>query len=278
MNTRPLLVCIPYCVKDADQTRRLLHWIARISPALAPHCCLMAADSAVPHEIKVELGNLAKGIFQFAETAILALDAGDTGWPKAPNAMFRIASLHIQECFQLGWLWLEPDAVPLRPSWLDELALTYYRCPKRFMGSHIHSSQPPLPPVHLAGCAVYPPDAAKLLAEFCAPAATQAWDIASASYVIPRSFDTPLIHHHYGTMELAPTFKAEKLNGDPINTCTLDFIRKDAAIFHRCKDATLIDLLTQKVQSASSAAPKAEKRNPAKRGQAEKPAETPVPA
>lgn len=252
MNTRQLLVCLPYNTKDIELTRKLLAWIGRISPKLAPHACLLAADSAVPHEIKVEFNTIAKGIFDFAETAIVAVPADESGWPKAPNAMFRIAATHIESCFQLPWLWMEPDCVPMRASWLDEIALGYSRCPKKFMGALIQSSQPPMPPVHLAGCAVYPPDAAKLMAEFCAPTSTLAFDIGSAGFTVPRAFNSPLIHHHYGTMELAPTFKASREIGDPVNVCTLDFVRKEAALFHRCKDGTLIDLLRQKADSAQT--------------------------
>lgn len=251
MNTSQLLVCLPYNVKDAPQARTLLTWIEKLSPKLGPHCCLLAADSLVPHETKLELGNMAKRIFYFAETAIINVPPDITGWPKASNAMFRIASQHIQECFKLPFFWMEPDCVPLKPSWLDELALSYSRCPKRFMGTLIRSQQPPMPPVHLAGCAVYPADTFKDMQQFTNGDAP--WDIANASYVVPRTYDTPLIHHHYGTMELPPTFKDEKLEGDPINTCLLNFVRPEAAIFHRCKDGTLIDLLDRKRQNEMKA-------------------------
>ena len=283
--TRQLLCVIPYCVKDVDLTRKLLGWIARISPKLAPHACLLAADSAVPHETKVEFNTLAKSIFDFAETAIIAVPSDEVGWPKAANAMFRIASLHIESCFQLPWLWLEPDCVPMRASWLDEIALSYSRCPKKFMGALIQSSQPPMPPVHLAGCAVYPPDTGKLMAEFCAPASTLAFDIGSAGFTVPRSMNTPLIHHHYGTMELAPTFKAAREPGDAVNVVTLDFVRKEAALFHRTKNGGLIDLLREKADSAQtrpasapSAAPEAQgKRSPGRPRKSEPVSSAPAP-
>ena len=116
------------------------------------------------------------------------------------------------------------------------------------MGAIIHSHQPPLPPDHLAGCAIYPTDAYAAMNQFAN--GDSPWDIANASYVIPRALNTPLIHHHYGTMELAPTFKAVKEPTDPINTCTLDFVRKEAAVFHRCKDGTLIDVLRKQADSS----------------------------
>lgn len=261
-NSQALLVCIPYNSKDITQARSLLAWIGKISPNLGPHCCLMAADAAVPHEVKLELGNAAKAIFYYAETAVISTPTEATAWPKAANAMFRIASTHIKACFKLPFLWMEPDCVPMRPSWLDEIAVSYARSPKRFMGSLIPSSQPPMPPLHLAGCAVYPPDAADELKPFTE--GDSAWDIASAPFVVPRTYPTPLIHHHWGEPGLPPTFVAEKIHGGPINACTLDFVRPEAAIFHRCKDSTLIDLLSKQRDSATkpAAEPKATSEAP----------------
>jgi hypothetical protein len=262
---QPLLCVVPYCSKDVDQARQLLHWIGVLSPKLAPHCCLMAADSLVPHEIKVELGNLAKGIFHFAETAVVNVPLDVTGWPKASNAMFRIASQHVHECFKLPFLWLEPDCIPLRPSWLDELAVAYNACPKRFMGAMIASNQPPLPPLHMAGCAVYPNDATRDMAQFTTTEAP--WDIANAPYVVPRAYPTPLIQHVWGEPGLPPVFKEVKEATDPVNTVTLDLLRPDAVLFHRVKGSSLIDLLRKKRQSLPPATePTPATEAPMKRG------------
>jgi hypothetical protein len=245
--TTPRLVCLPYHAKDVGLAKKLLDWIEELSPKLGPHCCLLAADASVPHETKTELGNQAKRIFHFAETAIIPVPSNAVGWPQASNAMFRTAAQHIKECFKLPWFWMEPDCTPMRPSWLDELAVHYAACPKRYMGAVIQSNQPPMPPLHLAGCAVYPADAYETMNPFTT--GDKAWDIASAPYVIPQAMNTPLIHHHYGEMTLPPTFKEAKLPGDPINTCVLDFVRPDAAVFHRTKDGTLIDLLRKQRHS-----------------------------
>lgn len=248
MNTiQPILVTLPYCIKDVDQTRSLLAWIETISPKLGPHCCLLVADSAVPHETKVELGNAAKRIFYHAETAIANVPTDATGWPKASNAMFRIAATHIHACYKLPYFWMEPDCVPLKPSWIDELAVAYARCPKRFMGALIRSQQPPMPPVHLAGCAIYPANNAVDMEQFTT--GTLAWDIANAQFVVPRTLETNLIHHHWGEPDLPPIFKETKEPGDPVNTCTLSFIHEGAVVFHRTKGNGLIDLLTKKRQS-----------------------------
>lgn len=250
MNAKQLLTVIPFHMGDIDRARALVQWIEILSPKLGPHCCLLAVDSSVPHEQRVEIGRIATRIFYFVEIAIVVVPPNAAGWPKASNAMFRIAAAHIKECFQLPWLWLEPDCIPLKPSWLDELAVAYHRCPKRFMGAVIQSFQPPLPPAHLAGCAVYPPETIDMLKTYTE--GEQAWDIAGATYTVPRTFPTPLIHHHYGTKELPPIFKETRSPTDPVNTCTLDFIDRHAVLFHRCKDGSLIDVLQKQRNSAAT--------------------------
>lgn len=279
MNAQQLLVVIPYHAGDVAQARQLLNWIGEISPKLGPHCCMLAADAAVPLDTITEIGNKAKQIFYFAETAIINTPPLAEPWPKAPNAMFRIASQHVMEVYKLPFFWMEPDCIPLKPSWLDELAISYSRCPKRFMGSLIQSRQPPMPPVHLAGCAIYPADTSKDMAQFTTDATP--WDIANSPYVVPRTMSTPLIHHHWGEPKLPPTFKETKADGDPVNTCTLAFIRSEAAVFHRCKDGTLIDVLRKQRNSEpapaaepSSAAPEA----PGKRGPGRPRKTEPIPA
>jgi hypothetical protein len=280
MNPQSLLAVIPYHTKDAPLTKKLLEWIGRLSPKLNPHCCLLAADAAVPHEVKADLNGIAKGIFGYAETAIIPVPEDANGWPKASNAMFQITAQHIQECFKLPWFWMEPDCTPLRASWLDELSVHYTSCPKRYMGTLIRSSQPPMPPVHLAGCAVYPANAFEAMKLFTSGALP--WDIANAAYVLPRAMNTQLIHHHYGEMTLPPTFKETKEPGDPVNTCTLSFLKPEAAVFHRVKDGTLIDLLAKKMDTSRiipapepTPASEAPKRGP---GRPRKEEPTPIPA
>lgn len=281
MNPTPLLVVLPYCKKDIALTRKLLEWIEVLSPKLAPHCCLLAVDSQVEKQVIIEFRDRVRRIFDYAEAALVNVPEEESGrWPSASNAMFRIASRHVGECFRLPWLWLEPDCTPLLPSWLDLLALAYTRSPKKYLGAQIRSEpmmEPTLPPVHLAGCAIYPPDAFVAMEPYCKPDASRAWDIGNAEYVIPRSLNTPLIHHVYGTMDMPPIFKAVKEPGDPANTCTLGFVRPDAALFHRCKDGSLIDLLAARRQSQPvTAASSAEKPKPGRRGRPAKPAEAPT--
>jgi hypothetical protein len=167
-------------------------------------------------------------------------------WPQGPNLMFAAAARQVAECYRMPWLWFEPDAVPIKPGWLDGIAAAYWRCPKRFMGSLVPAdNQPDMPPVHLAGCAVYPPDAFAVMEQFTK--GNVAFDIAAAGYTVPRAVNCPLMQHFWGQPDASPTFTTE--TQAPPNSVTLDFIHPVSLMFHRTKDGSLIDLLREKANS-----------------------------
>lgn len=246
----PLLLTLPYCNKDAALLKKCLEWMAELQPHYAPHSCLLVADAAVPHDLKLELNTLARGMFRFAETINVTVPEAQQGWPLGPTLMFASAARQIEEVYCIPWLWFEPDAVPLRIGWLDHLAEEYELTPKRFMGSHIPSNgQEDMPPIHLSGCSIYDVYAYSSLQPLLNT--KKPFDLAIAGYTVPRSVNTPLMQHYWGTHELAPTFKSEVGPLDAKNVLPLNFLKSDAVMFHRCKDGSLIDLLRQKLNSES---------------------------
>jgi hypothetical protein len=261
----PLLLTLPYCQKDVALASKVLDWMIELSPLYA-HSCLLVADDAVPHEQKRELQKKAHGAFYFAETINVRVPADRQGWPLGPNFMFTAAARQVAEAYKLPWLWFEPDAVPLVPTWLDRIESAYKLSPKRFLGTHIPSEgQPDVPPVHLSGCAVYAADAYLGLQPLITGKVP--FDMAAAGYSVPRSTHTPLMQHYWGSQDLAPTFKEDPTPLDPKNTLPLSFLKAEAVMFHRCKDGSLIDLLRQKLNSPS-----------VKSANAKKPSRSPAPA
>lgn len=245
-----LLLTLPYCTKDVSLLKKCMEWMAELQPHYAPHSCLLVADSSVPHDQKLELNSLAKGMFRYAETINVAVPEAQQGWPLGPTLMFASAARQIEEAYRLPWLWFEPDAVPLKVGWLNQVAEEYEICAKRFMGTHIPSEgQKDMPPIHLSGCSVYDVYTYSSLQPLLNT--QKPFDIAIAGYTVPRSVHTPLMQHYWGTHELPPTFKAEVTPLDFKNALTLDFLKSDAVMFHRCKDGSLIDLLRQKLNSES---------------------------
>lgn len=237
-----LLLTLPYCTKDASLLQKMLDWMAELQPKYLGHSCLLVADQEVPPDQKIDLQNRARKLFDFADTMIVRVPADKQNWPAGPNLLFASAARQIHESYKLPWLWFEPDAVPLVSRWLDIIAREYERTPKRFMGSLVPANnQPDMPPVHMAGCGVYPADAWVGL-EPILKTATRPFDIVTASYVVPRATNFPRMQHYWGDKDLFPTFKETVTVLDPKNFLTLDFIKPESVTFHRCKDGSLMAL------------------------------------
>lgn len=244
-----LLLVLPYCEKDCSLLEKNLDWMTDLQPDYKPHSCLLVADSEVSNAIRHDLLNKARPLFEHTDSINVVIPKDKQTWPAAPNIMFASAARQVAECYRLPWLWFEPDATPIRTGWLDDIARAYQACPKRFMGSLIPSEgQENMPPLHLAGCAVYPPDAYEGLVPMLKDTKL-AFDIVTANYSVPRAKYFLPMQHYWGSHDLAPEFRETVTPLDPKNILTLEFLKSDTLTFHRCKNGSLIDLLRQKQNS-----------------------------
>ena len=245
----PLLLVLAYCEKDVGLAKSLLTWMGELGGPYPRQSILLAADNAVAMPEITALHAQAKDLFGHVETMMVDVPANQQGWPLGANRMFHQVSRQVMECFRQPFFWLEPDCVPIKPSWLLELEAAYYQSPKRLMGCFVQSKQVGMPSVYLPGCSIYPNDVHNLLAKSCER--TGAWDIESAALTIPRAKNTALIQDFFGELDLPPTFVLKKTADSPKNALPLSFIRPEAVLFHRCKDGSLIDLLRSKRESST---------------------------
>lgn len=236
------LCVIPFHQGDADLTHELLLWVQELG-GCAKHRCLLVADSSVQLKKTDDITTLARDVF--GKAAITFVDGITAAWPKASNQMFKHAAFHVAHWEHSPFFWMEPDCVPLRASWLDEIANEYAKCGKDYMGKLVSTDQQGMPALHMNGNAVYPHDVGLRLAQYLE--GDQAWDIASADAVIGLAHNTPLIHHFWGKHGLPPHFQEHRTKEDSDNTLTLANIPKKAAIFHRCKDGSLVRVLRQRM-------------------------------
>ena len=243
-----ILAVIPYYSGDVERTKNLLNWI---SESRARYTCpaLLVVDDDVPQETRNEVRQIADKSFNCIGTIPAQVSCV---WK--PNQMFLSAAKWISECCRVSWLWLENDCVPVSSAWIQEIEMAYYTQPKKFMGPFIRQTKSEtLPTVHMTGCAIYPNDAWELYRGMEALRTQNvAWDIHAADAVIPRAQDTNLIHHHWGTKDMPPEFVEARTETSPQNHVTLDFIRKDAVLFHRSKSEGLINLLRKKREKECS--------------------------
>jgi len=238
----PLTVVLPYCEKDVDLAEKLLTWIAELGEN-KQFSMLLAADSKIPKERRAAVKTLALSSFGHVESLACPVAVE---YPAAANAMMGQASNYVQLNYKTPFLWMEPDCVPLRTGWLHELAQAYYWSPKPFFGPFMHSADERFPKTHLNGVSIYPRGAWSLLTL----KGDKAWDLASADKIVPKATDTKLINQFWGITEHPPTFVEKRVKDkDPGYFVTTKIIHESAVLFHRCKDATLIEIARKRFRA-----------------------------
>lgn len=144
---------------------------------------------------------------------------------------------HVKEPFLI----IEPDAIPLKAGWLDQIEKFYARLqPGAFLGHIYDCTQPFMPERLMSGIAVYPANTKDLFPPMPEP---QHWDVFGAAIMVKLGIDTPLIRHFFGQRELPPFFVSKRSESSPINAMTLDAIPTECVLWHRDKTHSLIRIL-----------------------------------
>jgi len=233
-------VVIPFHNGDANLAIDLVKWIKQLG-GIGDGCMILCVDAAVSKE---DLESLKSLPIISTATFICGTSQPVKGWPQGSNALLSRTLDYVSKNPRLAgpWLWLEPDAIPLKVGWLDEIRKEYAACGKRYMGNVYVCNNPRLPNRLMSGIGVYPADAKKELEHFTKT--HMAWDVEAARFLVENCAHTKLIYHFWGIQGMPPTFAATRTDSSPPNTFTLQSIHKDAVIFHRNKDGTLLKLLS----------------------------------
>lgn len=240
-----MIVVLPFHAGEVERLKLLLDWIGQLDGGCHDFDCLLVADAGVDWGHAIDCVDLARKHFRAA--SIISNPESATGWIAGANSLFFTAAKEIDKRKMGAWLWLETDAIPVKPDWLTQVARAYSMARKPFMGAIYRKSlhdDPGLPTYNLSGIAVYPEDAWTLLQGF--EHVDKPFDISCNEATLPNASDRGLIQHFWGNKDLAPTFAGSKGPASPLNTFTLADIQPAAAIFHRCKDGTLIQVLRDK--------------------------------
>jgi hypothetical protein len=233
-----MIVVVPFCRKDIEAARRLLEWIAELDGCHKNHpCALIGAKPLTDEEIAPVIA-AAKSAFS-SVTMIRQRTENESGWPRACNAMFRCA-LEYTPTQRLPWLWLEPDATPLRPGWLNKLEVEYAKSKKPFMGAFY-----PLPVGHLNGVAIYPANPVRYNSRLLSPGA-EPFDCVFPNLTLRYSHISPSFHHEWSPEGHEIDSKPRSF-GSPLD---LAILKPDALIYHRCKDGSLIQRLRERQSQA----------------------------
>lgn len=236
-----MTVVLPFYQADVSRLSNLLTWIGQLGGA-KNHSALLVADAATQWSDCVSIRNHAEDVF--GSVILSCTEKAVRGWPQGSNALFRHAAIEMKK-LDRPWLWLEPDAIPLKTGWLDKIEWAYAMAKTPFMGRKYQNNMNGGPEKVLSGIAVYPPDTINRIDSQLNE--LDAWDVAIAPTAVQQASDTDLIQWFWGTPKLSPTFADVKGPDSPVNTFTLASLEPEAVLFHRNKDGTLIRLLRNRL-------------------------------
>ena len=237
-----LNVAMAYHAGDLQLAKNLLQWIADQNKTPLPFALQLYGDGALTRDQRIEMREIGKEAFKTVRSYPVHVDASMQKWPTGPNLMFQQALRVSSETLRDSFLWMEPDCVTLHYGWLDGLDEAYYSQPDRYFGVFSRRGAGPasLPDKWMSGVGIYPANAFAELAAYCG--SEKPFDVASADSLVPRMAETSLIAHFWGAKDLPPTFVHGQPSGP--NAMNMAMIPPGSAIFHRCKDGSLMRVMS----------------------------------
>jgi hypothetical protein len=273
-----MLIVFPFSRHDLHLAVPLMAWIRNLGP-YPRHDLLLAYSEELTREEREAVAVNARECGW--RTPATAFDARIPvqQWPAAPNAIFAQAATLIWNTPELrkAWMFLEPDATPMRAGWADAIADAYNEnLSLPFMGviDNTYSAYPDGTLVktgeHLCGVAVYPPNLATYTQRHLN--CTVAFDHAMAPDIRPKARNSPLFQDNWSTGNYR--MDGERIVCDPITLrvaltgrSITRTVRPESVMLHGCKDGSLIKLLDSSSDS--------NRQKPARDVEARKPSRVP---
>lgn len=219
-----MIVFISYHHDDKPQMVRWANHVKKLGEASRHQIVVMPAHGVSTDGVMEPLSKA------FGKAEELPCFHQERGWPVSCNRAFEQAAWHSYQVTKQSFLWMEPDAIPLKSSWLDDIEAEYSQCGKPFMGDYVKiAGVMPNGINHMSGIAVYHWDMPRILPSVFNNDFT-AWDIASGNQVSAQLHRTSLIHHDW-----VPTKQWRR------EVVTKECVNPLAVIYHPDKLGVLID-------------------------------------
>lgn len=225
---------LPVFAGDVYLLLNQLRWIKQLGGAHGHHA-IICADAGLEWSLCNQAVTLAQESFD--SVSVIINEQTVPGWIAGSNSLWVTAAKFCQAQKIDGWLWLEPDAVPIKKGWLDQLEKAWSNANCKILGALYACNQPGLPPTMVSGVSIYSADAISLY-----PGGKEAFDVQLSRGAADQCDNTELFQHFWGMPGLPPTFRHVKTLA-PRHAFTLEKLKPEAVVFHRQKDGTLIELL-----------------------------------
>ena len=221
--TLDLVVAIPVARFDWNLAKKLLTWMAAIPPdcPTVAYCTPELTDDQArqlkavgPKDLIIAREDRVKEVGYFGSASQMFLGAAEFCEKNFPGR---------------AMLFVEADAVPMRAGWATAIRDEYRACGRPFMGDFIRAWDVP----HMSGNAVYHPNWRNIapdLARCCLPNLT-GWDASCAHQTLSRAHLSRTIQQIWRPpLPITEQYARAK-------------IRESTALFHQCKDGSMIDVL-----------------------------------
>ena len=219
-----ILVVIPFSANDGVLAEHLCDYIFLLAKRVQKGHALLVVAADVHAEMRTKVELAAKVAFETVEVVSAPAIISQNKHTHV-NTLFRAAAETVSKRYRIPWLWLEPDAVPLKANWLKAITEAHYAQPRRYSGSWLKATD-----LFLARIAVYPPDAIGDLDEFLKP--NMNFNMSAGTKIIPASTKTRMCQ------ELAYYEESTTLN-------------PEAVILHSDKRAVLLTKLRDEIEQAA---------------------------
>jgi hypothetical protein len=242
-----LVCCFIVSHKEIAEAKALAGWIAEMGGVQKHEVMLCLTQCAHRVGAEEEIVPILKQAFGTV-TTFVPHDEVEIPWPNktgdasSPNHMFRRVSLEMEYMRKRPWLWLEMDAIPLKPSWMEDLDSEYERSRMPFMGCKLKAEGGI---VYMSGVAIYPANITVSSTRLRNPAPPN-----GGPGVVPKGevpFDV------YGGLDTTAPNKFHETdliqyvkpnpNGYADWSVSKDTLNLKAVLFHRSKDLALISHL-----------------------------------
>jgi hypothetical protein len=235
-----LRVVLPFCRKDVKAMEELVQWALELNPEGVNHNCLLSyEDGTNPDNIV----SLARKYFKGDLLENCYPPPPVPGWPAACNWAWQSAARFVDDRkINEPWFWLESDAIPLKPGWVDDIYEGWEKGGKPFAGHIVDRMD------HMNGVGVYPPDVRRRCTEAMLTRMA-AWDVVLKQTITGYCTNlNHLIQHIWNIRESDGAIT--NADGHPVTFPDWKSVERwmdfNACILHRTKDGTLIQRLREK--------------------------------
>lgn len=212
-----------------------LEWQLELDGERSMESICLTFDSLVPRKAVDKMTVMAGRVYRSVSRHEYP---APNGYSLAQNQAFSETAVRMSRQDK-SWFWMEADCIPLTKGWLQTLSARYHRAGKKFFCPRI----PDLG--HYNGTGVYPKDTPNLI-----PRALQngagAWDVKMTEEIRHQVADAMGTLFHAWTINGGVMHPSE--GGQVPHFDSRELLRQippSAVLFHRCKDLSLITMLSK---------------------------------